>query len=373
MICGVSYFTLRGAISLRVRSRDGAVKVMQMKIQAAGIRAASAIAVLMMATGAVLASDKAIKVVAYESTAQPFADALVLRGRTEADRRVDVRSEIAGLVASEPLRKGAVVEKGEVLCQISEGDRAAELAESEAFLKEAEVNAKAADKLLEKGFASETTANTRIAALEATRARLLRAKINMQRLTIRAPFSGILETDTAELGSLLQNGSVCASLISLDPIKLVAFAPERSVDSLEVGAAVSARLITGRDVSGEITFVARSADRDTRTYLVEAATPNGDLSIRDGMTAEMRVTLTSRDAHLVPQNALTLNNDGALGVRTVVDGAAKFYEVEILKDETIGAWIAGLPETATIIIVGQEFVTDGQTVEVDIVDPARMQ
>ena len=38
---------------------------------------------------------------------------------------------------------------------------------------------------------------------------------------------GILETDTAELGSLLQNGSTCASLISLDPIKLIAFAPRR--------------------------------------------------------------------------------------------------------------------------------------------------
>ena len=337
------------------------------------IRAVAAALILSFAASGLQASDKAIKVVAYESTAQPFSDALVLRGRTEADRRVDVRSEISGLVVSEPLRKGAVVQKGDVLCQISEGDRTAELAEATAYLREAELNADAAGKLLEKGYAAETTANTRMAALEATKARVLRAEINIARLTIRAPFSGILESDTAELGSLLQNGSICASLISLDPIKMVAFAPERSVDALATGAPVSAELITGRDLTGEITFVARSADRDTRTYLVEAATPNSDLSIRDGMTAEMRVTLTARDAHLVPQNVLTLNNEGVLGVRTVVDGAAKFVEVDILKDETVGAWIAGLPEQATIIVVGQEFVTDGQKVEADLIDPARIQ
>lgn len=323
--------------------------------------------------GSAAASDKVIPVVAFESAAQPFEDTLVLRGRTEADRRVDVRSEISGLVASAPLRKGAQVKEGDVLCRISEGDRTAELVEAEAFLREAEANAEAATKLLERGFSSETTANTRMASLEASKARLLRAEINLKRLEIRAPFDGILETDTAELGSLLQNGSVCASLIALDPIKMVAFAPERSVDALTVGASVSARLITGRDLIGEISFVARSADRDTRTYLVEAQTPNPDLTIRDGMTAEMQVSLKAVDAHFIPQNALTLDNDGALGVRTVEEKATKFYAVNVLKGESIGAWVAGLPDEATIIVVGQEFVTDGQLVEVELIDPALMQ
>lgn len=337
------------------------------------IRAALAASFLCLAAGSAFAADGSISVVAFQSTAQPFADQLVLRGRTEADRRVDVRSEISGLVVSEPLRKGAQVAEGDVLCQISEGDRVAEAAEARAYLKEAEQNAKAAGQLLEKGYTAETTANTRLAAFEAAKARVLRAEINMERLTIRAPFAGILETDTAELGSLLQNGSTCASLISLDPIKLVAFAPERNVDSLAVGARVTARLITGRDLTGEISFVARSADRDTRTYLVEAMTPNPDLDIRDGMTAEIDVSLTPRDAHLVPQNVLTLNDEGQLGVRIVDNGEAKFVAAEILKDENLGAWIAGLPDQATIIVVGQEFVTDGQKVEVDLIDPARIQ
>lgn len=307
-------------------------------------------------------------VVAFASSAQSFSDTLVLRGRTEADRRVEVRAEISGLVASPPLRKGALVEEGDILCELSEGDRAAEMTEAQARLNEAQLNSEAADRLAEKGYTSTTQANSMVAMLEQARARVLRAQIDLDRLHVKAPFDGILETDTAELGSLLQNGSVCATLIALDPIKLVAFAPERSVDALETGAPVSARLITGREVKGEITFVSRSADRETRTYLMEAEAPNADLSIRDGMTAEIDVALEGRMAHLLPQTALTLDNDGALGVRMAVDGAARFVEVEILRDDPVGVWVAGLPEQADVIVVGQEFVTDGQALTIDYAD-----
>ena len=80
----------------------------------------------------------AAAVAVLTSAAQPFADTLVLRGRTEANRSVDVPSEIAGLVASEPLPKGALVRAGDTLCQIRTGDREAEMTEAKARLIEAE-------------------------------------------------------------------------------------------------------------------------------------------------------------------------------------------------------------------------------------------
>ncbi|MEM7546718.1 MAG: efflux RND transporter periplasmic adaptor subunit [Pseudomonadota bacterium] len=335
---------------------------------------ATCLTACVMIGGTALAEKKSkATVVAYISQAQNFADTLVLRGRTEADRRVEIRSEIEGLVSSPPLRKGAEVKKGEILCQISEGDRQAELAEAEARLKEAELNYDAADQLSKKGFTSATTASARGAALEQTRAMVLRAQIALDQLSITAPFDGVLETDTAELGSFLQRGTVCASLIALDPIKMVAFAPERSVDRLQVGAPVTGRLITGATVSGSISFVARSADRDTRTYLIEAETPNSDMSIRDGMTVEMDVVLEGEAAHLLPQTALTLDNEGELGVRINEDGLARFIPVTILRDETQGVWVEGLPERAEVIVVGQEFIIDGQPLNVDYVDPSRIQ
>lgn len=310
---------------------------------------------------------EAVSVAVLKSNAQPFSDTLIMRGRTEATRSVEVRSEIGGLIASEPLPKGIAVKAGDVLCEIAPGDRPAELTEARARLEEARIEFEAASSLSKKGFASQTTANAKTAALEAARARVLRAELNLQHLEIRAPFDGLLVGDTAELGSFMQPGSICATVMTLDPIKIVAFAPERSVDQLRTGAGVQARLITGREVKGQITYVARSADRDTRTYLVEASVANDDLSIRDGMTAEMRVGLDGVMAHYLPQSSLTLDNDGALGVRIATDGVVRFAPVQILKDEPEGVWVAGLAAETDVIVVGQEFVTEGQPVQVTYV------
>lgn len=329
---------------------------------------------LALAGGPMAAAERAaVPVLAYASHAQIFADRLVLRGRTEADRKVEVKAEITGLVASPPLRKGARVDAGDALCRIEVGDRSVELDEAKARLREAEKNSEVSEKLSQKGFTTETRANAMVAELALARARVLKAELNMDRLTIAAPFAGLLESDTAELGSLLQSGSTCATLIALDPIKLIAYAPERSVDAIRAGAKIEARLITGREIEGRISFVSRAADRETRTYLVEAEAPNPDLDIRDGMTAEIDVALESRMAHLAPQNALTLNDEGALGVRLAVDGVAKFAPVTILKDEPRGVWLDGLPEDADILVAGQEFVTDGAPLDVEYTEPDRIQ
>ena len=68
-------------------------------------------------------------------------------------------------------------------------------------------------------------------------------------------------------------------------------------------------------------------------------------------------------AHLLPQSVLTLNDDGVLGVSSVVDGAVKFLPVTIASDTREGVWVLGLPLSVDVITVGQEYVTDGQAVD----------
>jgi multidrug efflux system membrane fusion protein len=326
-----------------------------------------ALALLLAAPGWGAAGETvrpAARVVAIESRATPFQDSLVIRGRTEADRRVEVRAQIEGLVASAPIRKGTLVREGDVLCRLDPGGRPANLAEAEANLKQAQAEFDAAEKLVLRGFTSETETLTRGARLEAARAQVMRAQMEMDRLVILAPFDGVLETDTAELGALLQAGSTCATLIALDPIVLVGFVAERDVDRLTIGAPASARLVTGRRIEGICHFISRAADEETRTYRVEVVAPNPELAVRDGMTAEITIPLPPAAAHFVPQSAMTLNNDGVLGVRLAVDGKARFAPVGILSDAPDGVWLTGLPDVADIIIVGQEYVSDGYPVEI---------
>ena len=358
-----------------------------------------------------------IKVVAQHSSAQQIDSAVVLRGQTEAARQVEVRAETSSTVISPPLPNGTFVEEGQLMCQLDSGTRGASLAEAKARLaeakarlaeaksrvpesaarvieasarlEEAEVNQNAASRLSEGGFATDTrvkAANAAVAGaaagVEAAKSGLTAATSGIQsaeagiesaiagvaaadkeisRLQIRAPFAGLLESTTAELGSLLQPGSLCATIIQLDPIMLVAFAPETEVNRIEIGAPAGARLAAGGDdVRGVVTFLSRAADPTTRTFRVEIEVANADLAIRDGQTAEILIGASGASAHLLPQSALTLNNDGALGLRIIDgDGMVSFQPVQLLRDTVDGVWLTGLPDKLDVIVVGQEYVTAG--------------
>ena len=359
---------------------------------------------------------KAVGVVAIASVAQQIDSAVMVRGQTEAGRQVVARAETSGLIVSQPLRKGAYVEAGTIMCELDAGTRASQLAEVEARLAEAranlptaqsripesrarlreaqarvteaEINDRAASKLNQGGFASDTRVASTAASVEAALAAVESAQAGIQsaegglqsaqasvqsaeaaiasvqndidRLKIMAPFAGLLESDTAELGTLLQPGSACATLLQLDPIKLVGFVPETEVNKIEVGALGQARLATGAKMTGRVSFLSRSADPLTRTFSVEIEVPNPDYKIRDGQTAEIIIASDGAEAHLLPGSALTLDDEGALGVRVVDDAdLAQFKPVELVRDTIDGVWVRGLEMNETIIVVGQEYVTNG--------------
>ena len=363
--------------------------------------------------------DGVIRVMAKRSLAQEIGTQVRLRGETEAARQVSVVSEVSGKIVSPPLRKGAFVQDGQLLCSVDPGTRQsslaeaqarlaeakarrpeaearvpeaqARLAEAKARLEEARINATAAERLSEGGFASQTrVANTEAsvqsamaaistaeagvkaaeagldslqASIESAEAAVARAQTEIDRLDITAPFAGVLETDTAELGSLLQPNGLCATVIQLDPIKVVGFVPETQVNRVEVGAMAGARFNEGPDVQARVTFLSRSADPTTRTFRVELTVPNPELAIRDGQTAEILIQSQGVMAHLLASSSLTLNDEGTLGVRTIdADTTAQFIPVTILRDTAEGIYVTGLPDQVDVITVGQEFVTDGVTV-----------
>ncbi|WP_417242625.1 efflux RND transporter periplasmic adaptor subunit [Celeribacter sp.] len=306
----------------------------------------------------------AMKVVAEHSTAEVLDSAVILRGETQAARSVSVSAETSGRVVSAPLRKGSYVEEGQVMCQLDLGTREATLAQVKAAVAEAEVGLSNAQKLAEGGYAAETNVLSAEAALEAARAAIAQTEQDIENLTIEAPFAGLLESDTAELGTLMQSGSLCATIIQLDPMKLVAYAPEAEVDRIEVGTLAAARLLTGTEITGRVTFLSRSADPTTRTFRVEIEVPNSDFAIRDGQTVEMAIRSDGKSAHLLKQSSLTLNDEGLLGVRIVdADSTVAFVPVQVIRDSVDGVWVSGLPEEADIITVGQEYVRAGVAVE----------
>ena len=308
--------------------------------------------------------EKPFRVRVRVFSGEPKPAQIVVRGRTEAWRRVEVRARTSGIVEEVSKEEGQQITQGELLCKLDVGARMTQLAEEKAKMASAEIDFEAADKLASQNFGSKTKRAAEKAKLDAAKASVERMEQEIGYTSITAPIKGILEKRVAELGSFLQVGGHCVTIVDLDPILVVVPVGERNIAAVTTGMTATAQLVTGQTVEGKVRMVAPAADEATRTFRVEVEVPNKDFSIREGLTSEISLILPSTPAHKLPSSVLTLNDKGQVGVRLIVDeNKVRFQQVQILDDDRAGVWVAGLPDKATIITVGQDYVLDGQTVE----------
>ena len=336
--------------------------------------------------------QKAVSVLVQKSNEQEVTNGILLRGQTEAFKSVQVKAETSGSVISQPIRKGTFVKNGELLCELEVGTKSDVLSEAkvalalsldelDASIHQYEIRVQAAERqksLLKRGVgteaaveaaelsasSAETQSLSKRQAVANVEARINRATTELNNTKIIAPFDGLLESDTAEYGDFMQTGAPCGTLLALNPIKLIGYATETQVSKIEVNTTAGARLISGDTVSGTVSFISRSADPTTRTFLVETTVPNENYEIREGSTADIYISLAGAKGHLLPQSSLTLNSSGVLGVRIALDDKAKFIPINIIRDAEEGVWVTGLPNSVDVIIVGQEYVTDNSNIKV---------
>lgn len=329
---------------------DGSVEVARADLASPGADAP--------ADGGALA---AVRVV--QSRARPRERVLIVSGRTEPSREVELRAETYGRVAEVLAEKGRHVEAGEVLLRLAIDIRAAHLTEAEALLRQREIEFAAAEELKTKGFRSDTSVAAAQALLDGARAAVQQIRIEIAHTRITAPFAGYVWRNRAELGAYVKTGDTLGAIVDLDPVLVVGYATEHEINLLRLGAVGRAKLIDGTVVEGIVSYISAKADPQTRTYRFELDVPNEDGAIRGGLTAEISIPLTRNMAHLVSPAVLTLGADGTIGVKTVnLQQIVEFKPVTILSDTLDGVWLGGLPADVSVITVGQEFVVAGERV-----------
>lgn len=313
-------------------------------------------------------NPEVITVRAIRVSPQSYNEQIRVRGRTQAFRTVDVRAEAAGRIVSEPVTRGARVSQGDTLCEIAVDNRNADLMESESRLEQSQFEYDASVDLQARDLQSEVAVAQFKAALESARAGVSRAKLALTNTKIRAPFDGVVEMRNVEKGDLLNIGDVCASVLDDSPMLLVGLVPEQEIAAISLDSRVQAQLLTGEIISGKVTYIARNADAISRSYRIEAEVDSNDLDLRAGVTAEILVQAENLAAHLIPASALTLDDNGAIGVKLIDDqGNVSFRNVSIVGDDTSalnpGIWVTGLNGNINLVTLGQEIVFPGQQVD----------
>lgn len=296
--------------------------------------------------------------------AEPVTRVVSLSARIEPARTVELKAETTGRVVAVGAARGTRVAAGTLIVQLDVGDRVARATQAKATLKQREIEFAGLTKLKPEGYISDAKMAETAAQLEAARAEVQRANLDLGRMRIRAPFAGALQDRMVETGDYVSPGTTVATFVDERTLVASASLAEDQAAGLKRGAKGSARLSTGETVTGTVRYVAPVADPATRTFKVELEFPNTQGLLPAGVTAEVELPLGNVMAHRLSPALLTLDENGAVGVKLLGPGErVSFRAVTVVRSSPDGIWVLGLPDPARVITVGQGYVREGQVVK----------
>jgi RND family efflux transporter MFP subunit len=313
------------------------------------ILAGAAALALLVAAGFLVsrwvAGRPTVRVVRVATLPVAGAAAIVASGYVEAENELDVAPRITSTVVEISVEEGTRVAKGDVLVRLDTKELDAQLAEGEAVWSHARARLDRVRKLHAQGFESPAALEEADAAERSARARVEYARVQLAHAIVRAPFDGVVTKRYAHVGEVVSPlGATLGDLTSTDPLlTLVDFSTlhvavdvaEGQIGDLHEGrrAEIELEAFPGVLLPGELTAMARSADRQRGTLTANVRFLERDARVMPGLSARVRFLPAAeagavRNAFAIPSAAI-VERDGKTGVFVVRDGVIQFREVEI--------------------------------------------
>ena len=256
-----------------------------------------------------------------DSEAFVIKDSIDFSSTTEAHQRIEVKSEIMTTV-QEVLRKaGSFIKKNDLVIRLDEYNSNLELYKL--------------DLLSENEF---------------------------KKIALYAPFDGILLDNHKIAGELIMPGEKVYELIDLSSLEIYGYINENEILNISIKNEVDVSIL-GEEVEGFIDYVSPISDPETKTFEVVVKVKNKNLRYKDGLSSMISINKGEVLAHRISPSILALGNNGQLGVKVIAQGnEVKFKEIEIIEDTSEYMLVTGLDKNEKIIIVGQQYVSNGEKV-----------
>lgn len=315
------------------------------------------------------AERKVVLVKVERVTQRVFSQKLTLTGSALADREVDVAPETMGRVAGIGFEKGRGVKAGAAMVRLDDATTRARLDQARADRELAALDYKKLSALAEMNAdVSEFELDKARISLDAAVARLKALDVELDKLTIRAPISGLVVNRAVEVGAIVSPGQPLARIVSVKPIKTRTGIPETAIADFSIGkrATIVFDAFPDRIYEGAITYLSPEVDRNARIFDCELELPNGDMAILPEMSAKVTfVRKTLEDSVLIQQTSIVEMADGH-AVFVVEEGSvARLRRVEIGDvSEEMALVSSGLEAGDTLVTLGQRDLIDGDLVEI---------
>ena len=94
---------------------------------------------------------------------------------------------------------------------------------------------------------------------------------------------------------------------------------------------------------------------------------NPSNSIAAGVSATLSIPVEEVEATFITPSALSLGDNGTLGVKVLDDNdRVLFTPIELVSTTLDGAWVTGIPNQSRVVTLGQGFVNVGEKVRAQL-------
>jgi RND family efflux transporter MFP subunit len=286
-------------------------------------------------------------------------------GTVEPEHRVLVAAQEEGVVTELLVREGDRVEKGQLLARLDDRELAAQLAEAEARLVEAEGQWGRAQNLVKEGLITAAEADAARASYLVAQARVQALRTRLSFTRIVAPVSGLVIARHVELGSLVAPRS---PVVELAAGRLVLRVPVSELDVVKLKVGDVARVVV--DALGDVPVGARiqrvfpAADPASRQVTVELVLEDPPQGLRPGFLARAELILERiPNALLLPENVVLRGSEFPSFVYVVENGVARVRPLQVgLRQGGRALITQGLAAGDKVVVEGASLLRDGMPV-----------
>lgn len=304
---------------------------------------------------------------------------------------VNVTAQLGGMITNIYFKPGTIVKQGTVLVQQNADPDIAQLHALQANAKLALITYNRDKAQYDQAKAvSKQQVDSDYQTLKSDEAQVANQAAIVEKLTIKAPFTGYLGVNNVNPGQFLNPGDAIVTLQSLDPIYVDFYLPQQALSQLRLGEKVHvvSDAYPKDNFTGKITTINPIVDTNTRNVEVEATISNPDFKLLPGMFTDVTVDTNKVQKLLtVPQTAVTFNPYGDIVFLVEDHGKDKkgkdnltVKQVFVTTGETRGDQITllkGVKEGNVIVTSGQIKLKNGSRISVnntvqpsDSIDPS---
>ncbi len=254
-------------------------------------------------------SQKQIVTVSEEPAKQEtWQPNFVSVGNLDPVQGADISNQVAGNVTAINFDSGQEVEKGQLLVQLDDSNEQAQLQGFKAQEKLADLNAQRAHDIFSKHLISQSDVDTADSNLKQAQANVANTQADINKKSIRAPFSGHTGIRNVNLGQYLPSGTVLVTLQALDHMYASFNLPEQALSSLAKGQRmdVTVDAYPNQKFAGEINAIDSKVDPSSHTVRVQGMIANPQHQLRAGMFANVSISAGKPGEFVtVPKSAVT--------------------------------------------------------------------